>query len=238
MGSDETQMGLRLSGLLRPPGGTRNQSPQAGATPVRRPTASTGNAGAHSTPTVPPAKSPTPPVPARNQSARSIPESPAAMADLRELSAIAAGHGHRRSPRRQSGIQWMIGFGLLVIIVGLIFCGIYWQQISQALVGTSPSKTIKMSVAPKITKEVSVVLPRVASVKISIPPALGKSVRVVSPLKAAPVRVRAARPASASVPRNSPKAAPTPPARLDLDHPFFQTIKVPLPPLFHRSIAK
>lgn len=236
MGSDETQMGLRLSGLLRPPGGTRNQSPQAGATPVRRPTASTGNAGANSTPTVPPANIPTPPVPARNQSARSIPESPAAMADLRELSAVAAGHGHRRSSRRQSGIQWMIGFGILGIIVGLIFCGIYWQQISQALVGTSPSKTIKMAIAPKIPKVVSVVLPRVASVKISIPPALGKSVRVVSPRKAAPVR--AAKPASAPVPRNSPKAASTPLARLDLDHPFFQTIKGPLPPLFHLSIAK
>lgn len=246
MSSDETQFGLKLTGVLRPKvkveeklRPSANEATAAGKLTQRIPDASgqtkTPDVAADIKPASPSlaalTRGPVDPEPAKPTE----PVHPTDSDDLYSLSTAARGHRRRRKSGHSQMLYWLMGLGITAVIAGLVICWLYWQPLSALLVGgtvpTTPQKTV--AIAEPNSKLSPAEAPQVAKpIDDSNPSVPGLH---AEPAKAPAVATPAIKPAIA--PLAKPVAQkPTPVVtKLDLDHPFFQRIKGPFPQLFKNS---
>lgn len=244
MKSDETQFGLKLTGVLRPKVKAEAKlPPSTGKSPVTEklpqpmsgapmPSKMTEVAKAVEKQAAPPLPSDWREPVAQEQVDRVQPDE---AEYLQSLSAAARGHRSGRKSGHSRTLYWLMGLGISVVTAGLLIGWIYWQPLSALLVGgpvtTTPQETVAIA-GPKSKPSPAVPVPPAKPVVVAnhsgAVPQAGPT--VVQPV-ATPVIKPAAAPVVKPVARKQPPAS----ASLDLDHPFFQRIKGPFPQLFKTS---
>ncbi len=247
MSSDETQFGLKLTGVLRPKVEEKSrpstgEKPASGKLAQRIPDASgrtkkTDVEAAVIKPASPALaalwRGPVAPEPTKHAEQ-------AQQADaeyLQSLSAAADGHRFRRKSGHSRTLYWLMGLGISMVTAGLLICWVYWQPLSALLIGgpvaTAPQGTVAIA-GPNAQPSPTIGVPVAKSVAAANlsgaePPAGPIGVNagvatVIKPAAEAPLVKPVAKPAA----HKQPPVA----TRLDLDHPFFQRIKGPFPQLF------
>ncbi len=253
MSADETQFGLKLTGVLRPQAKVDGKlRPSTGESPasekVARPTGDTAMAPKMTEVTEAAIEPASPPLAALwRDGVRSDEVQPAQAEHLKTLEHLedlsAAAHGHRLN--RKSGhsrmLYWLMGMGSSAVIAGLLICWIYWQPLSALLVGgpvgTAPPGTVARAGSnsqPSPAAGVVVAKPGIVVDQAGGPPHAGEVPQAV-PAAVPPVVAATIQPPAAPVVKPVARKQPPVSASLDLDHPFFQRIKGPFPQLFKTS---
>ncbi len=252
MSSDETQFGLKLNGVLRPPVKAEGKaSPSTGQLPLTA-NAAQSMPGAATEPkmndvTEAAVKPVSPPLaalwrgPVQSGQADDVQPTNADYTEgLEDLSAAAERHRRNRKSGTSRTLYWLMGMGISAVTVGLLICWIYWQPLSALLVGGPVGTASPGTVATAAKSKPSAVAGAGIAKKVVAADQSGVTTQVGGTPQAGAAKVQPAAPAVIQPPAANAVKPVAPEARsvtasLDLDHPFFQRIKGPFPQLFKTS---